>query len=1567
MKKITKITAVIFAVAIVLAIGLLAVNASNDGLSVTLSLNGVDSTTTSVTELPVYNVGDYLEYKYEGWRASYKITNVSTTENNVTVTLDFNDARYYSVTDSSQNVTYVTKESLGYPETTDAILSALSTKIREDFNALSSGATLKLYADVKEESNTCPYISKDSCFDLNGFNYVATMMNAASGTKNAFSVGDASFHVYSSRPGGSIFHGGPYASAKENVDPETQETSYDISIAAPRAYAAFTTTVGNIYLGQYGDIDGDNFSLYCNMLANLTGNYQDGSYSISIDGGYYYKWCTAYMPGMIYFRDSEANVPGELNFSAKNATIVSEDYIFYYYHASGNPVLNSKKTFKLDVDNCVLKAKNSIFTVLPHFIDRLNATVENSYILSTLGENEAISIGEGCRFSGTAAALGDKVLAKSVVKKEITFKYNVFNFTDYVYDKDLGYVTAKFDPSTFDVTVNQTEAFLNLITANEENTSLITWIDENGVSTTERWLNGELPRPTNSLPEGNESYYYTYGTITPANGDKTYVAKPVAKFGLKINLTLSSDFIYNVYIPESVADSIKEVRIYNSNGEGSVLERGELATINAVPYYRYFFNIKASKAADAFSFDMDIYTDKEKGEYFTQQCEMSIPAYSAEIIYNDKYSDNTHNLMNKVLAYVKAACDYFKTAGENKYYAVIGRIPSVTAPAYRAGEAVDTIPENSDVRDVLSGISVIFGSQLKYRYYFKSDVDFSANTVKLSFINKGGIAVVTLKAGDIKNDGIGNYYDVALKASDMRSDVTLSVNSDNFTYNLSNYIYEVNSGSDESAKQLVYSLWDYSEAAGSFNNETPDVDVSINGTPIAEYKIVASSAEEIAAAEIFKSVIEKEHGITLEILNSYDGKSIKFESVSPESIFDYKAALEGDNLVIKCAYRSFFETATDAFANDVFTNLSRDLDIKENYSKDYFYGKILYSDFDVPTFNGTGAQFKGMTAAAIDAAAGENAYFAIKRAHDVANSKGYSVYADKDATYFMGTPKNESGVIETITIKTDTYWQGADFIINDSSISRLAGSDTADVGSSSLFRLENDQGAVSVSPALLLDADENGKRPFYTTDTKFNTGLGYAAMLFVSNNEVTQYIRFGYDTKQGKTQQELILIDENGNIDPTTPTLFDFTNVTSVSAYRADTKPIVVDGGEGCTMITLSSQVILHSTSYSICRFIDVQRSNATVKNIEHVIYNEPAKYDANNPQTGGHSYSGFFSVSRATNVTFENCVAQARVRCKEGTYDIGASNANNVTYRNFTQSNFFQEGTQVPDTSDKWWVMGSNYCKNLNYDSCVLTRFDAHAGVYNASIKNSTLSSIRLTGGGTFTLEDSTVYSRSGMANGFIELREDYGSTWKGDINIKNLQYNYTGSAGTVFSVIRATWEHHEFGYDTTLPNVTVDNITFSDNLKSSVNDIYVFNITNSVQQTYKYFVTEMVTYDGVSQTVTKQIVDVFDDGTLAALQAIDDLRIEYFDGNISRTITYEAKDSNGVKHSITETEEVSGFENVNPYTAPKRVTIKNMSGSYNFHLTRTVPTTFEKTIFLVNPQDFGDSDTPIIGYLPY
>ena len=77
---------------------------------------------------------------------------------------------------------------------------------------------------------------------------------------------------------------------------------------------------------------------------------------------------------------------------------------------------------------------------------------------------------------------------------------------------------------------------------------------------------------------------------------------------------------------------------------------------------------------------------------------------------------------------------------------------------------------------------------------------------------------------------------------------------------------------------------------------------------------------------------------------------------------------------------------------------------------------------------------------------------------------------------------------------------------------------------------------------------------------------------------------------------------------------------------------------------------------------------------------------------------------------------------------------------------------------------------------------------------------------------------------------------------------------------------------------------------------------------------------------------------------------------------ITYEVKDKDGNKHQITENETVVGFDNVNPHKAPSTVIIKNMS-SRNYTLTKSFADMFDKTIFLINPKDFGgDSDTPII-----
>ena len=121
---------------------------------------------------------------------------------------------------------------------------------------------------------------------------------------------------------------------------------------------------------------------------------------------------------------------------------------------------------------------------------------------------------------------------------------------------------------------------------------------------------------------------------------------------------------------------------------------------------------------------------------------------------------------------------------------------------------------------------------------------------------------------------------------------------------------------------------------------------------------------------------------------------------------------------------------------------------------------------------------------------------------------------------------------------------------------------------------------------------------------------------------------------------------------------------------------------------------------------------------------------------------------------------------------------------------------------------MGSNYCKNLTYDSCKLTRFDAHKGTYNATIRNSEVGTLTLIGGGTFLMENSTVYTNS--RSYIIGLRSDYGSTWNGDCILKNVtavtKANYTG---TTFAILNGGFTNHNFGYTCYMPeNVVVDNL---------------------------------------------------------------------------------------------------------------------------------------------------------------
>ncbi len=467
-----------------------------------------------------------------------------------------------------------------------------------------------------------------------------------------------------------------------------------------------------------------------------------------------------------------------------------------------------------------------------------------------------------------------------------------------------------------------------------------------------------------------------------------------------------------------------------------------------------------------------------------------------------------------------------------------------------------------------------------------------------------------------------------------------------------------------------------------------------------------------------------------------------------------------------------------------------------------------------------------------------NDFFALKAAHEYANENGLPVRAEADKTYLI-TETETNGIADTISIKTDTDWCGATIIIDDTNVRYTPG--TRKKFAYNVFFVESYYPRVNVDEKYIEKINAAGGISRDNTK-KIETGLGYPAMLVITNEKTRHFIRFGGNENSGVYQKELVLVDADGNIDESTPFLFDFENVSSIVAIRVDIPTLTLKNG---TVISKASRVNIYPEYRAIARGIGIIRPNTHVNNIVHKIEGELEKYEpvredaeglsypvkdegfyyrdgaiytkdgekyegADIKPFIGHSYNGIISINMTHNVLIEDFVFQARVYYLQGTYDLTGNTANRLVYKNCRQSNF--RGGNMPEHPrmlglGKWWgVAGTNYCKNMVYDGCQLTRYDAHSGVCNGKIINSEVGSVRLTGGGDMLIENSTIYYWNHLSP--IQLREDYGVTWQGNITIRNTKMECVKEDDTMLSSIlvmqSANWN---FGYKTYFPNITLDN----------------------------------------------------------------------------------------------------------------------------------------------------------------
>ena len=412
---------------------------------------------------------------------------------------------------------------------------------------------------------------------------------------------------------------------------------------------------------------------------------------------------------------------------------------------------------------------------------------------------------------------------------------------------------------------------------------------------------------------------------------------------------------------------------------------------------------------------------------------------------------------------------------------------------------------------------------------------------------------------------------------------------------------------------------------------------------------------------------------------------------------------------------------------------------------------------------------------------------AIVRAHEEANRLHLPVKAREGATYYISPKK------ATAYVQTSTDWTGAKIIIDDRQCEDLR---------APVFELIPSEEPVALDIAALTRGQ-----------TELPNPTGRDLYVVAENKNHADYIRKGLNQDNGHPRTDTFVLFADGRI--SSPISFDFDEITDLYAIPLEQETIFLTGGE---FTTIANQAESRYTYHA--RNIEIRRSNVDVSGFTHLVTGEIDH---------GAPYRGFISSVRTANVTVHDCVftahfiywtiGSAKLPVAMGSYDINIGHSANITFARCTQT------TDIYDNR-YWGLMGSNYCRDLTFEDCVFSRFDAHMGVSNCTLRRCKLGwqCLNAIGNGDFLIEEVDAYGRA-----FISLRGDYGSTWRGQMTIRNSTWHPQSDNRSI--IAGHNGGDHYFGYDCYLPDVVIDGLTVvADDAPGT--PLYVFNDYTATQR---------------------------------------------------------------------------------------------------------------------------------------
>ena len=343
----------------------------------------------------------------------------------------------------------------------------------------------------------------------------------------------------------------------------------------------------------------------------------------------------------------------------------------------------------------------------------------------------------------------------------------------------------------------------------------VTWDGANQ----EYWVEGSTPNRTNggSADDGKKATYdrsVLNGKGVAGGQSYNFKTVQIDDLELRMNLSLYNDFVVNIYVERNADIPYEYVKI-----NGKTVDAGGAKTINGKRFYVYVISdIAPQNAAELITVSVKLNNGKEITAV------TSILNYAEKLLQSTKQSSEMKSLMYSIVEYVGAGSAYVG----NLYNKASCDALLANYSAYDPNSTVTAkTPDLKNVKSAVKSVYLDLAGSPTYAFRFNSGfsgpVTFTYTSANVDSETGSNIIVtntVTVAGGKVVGTD-SDVFQLSMKAYDMATDLTITVDDASSVYNIE--IYYSQAVQDKGALyDLVCALKGYCDAANAYKATQQD-------------------------------------------------------------------------------------------------------------------------------------------------------------------------------------------------------------------------------------------------------------------------------------------------------------------------------------------------------------------------------------------------------------------------------------------------------------------------------------------------------------------------------------------------------------------------------------------------------------------------------------------------------------------------------------------------------------------------------------------------------------------------